>query len=187
MKEAQAVLQLALEREGEAQRLLLDGEPGGARALFEEVADLYRRSWEEAPPRSFGRLVGHLKAAVLAGAAEGAAAYVRQALGDEADSPASAYALALAALVDGDDGLAGRAAEGMAEGGEAFARTADAIAGLAERDGAAYERALSAILADFEAREHHLTGVSIADTALVLERLAEPREMAARPRSALLP
>ena len=42
-------------------------------------------------------------------------------------------------------------------------------------------------MADFEAREEHLTGVPIADTALVLERLAERRRLAAHPRSALLP
>ena len=42
-------------------------------------------------------------------------------------------------------------------------------------------------MADFEARDQHLSGVAVADTALVLERLAEPRGMAARPQSALVP
>jgi hypothetical protein len=75
----------------------------------------------------------------------------------------------------------------MAAGGEAFARTAAALAALAARDEAAYAAALRAVIADFEARDLHLTGVPIADTALVLERLAEPRDLAQRPRSPLLP
>jgi hypothetical protein len=42
-------------------------------------------------------------------------------------------------------------------------------------------------VADFEGRDRHLSGVAVADTALVLERLAEPRGMAARPQSSLVP
>ena len=42
-------------------------------------------------------------------------------------------------------------------------------------------------MADFEARDQHLSGVAIADTALVLERLAEPRGMAAHPAGPLVP
>jgi hypothetical protein len=42
-------------------------------------------------------------------------------------------------------------------------------------------------MADFEARDQHLSGVAVADTAMVLERLAEPRGMAVHPVSALLP
>ena len=41
-------------------------------------------------------------------------------------------------------------------------------------------------MADFEVRDQHLSGVAIADTALVLERLAEPRGMAVQP-TGLLP
>ena len=52
---------------------------------------------------------------------------------------------------------------------------------LARRDEPAYAAALRAVIADFEARDLHLTGVAIADTALVLERLAEPRGLAQRP------
>ena len=46
---------------------------------------------------------------------------------------------------------------------------------------------LAEIVADFEARDQHLSGVAIADTALVLERLAEPRGMAVRPSGPLVP
>ena len=75
----------------------------------------------------------------------------------------------------------------MAAGGEAFERTAAALAALAARDESSYAAALQAVIDDFERRDLHLTGVPIADTALVLERLAEPRGLAQRPASPLLP
>ena len=66
-------------------------------------------------------------------------------------------------------------------------RAAAAIDALAAGDTAAYGDAVAAIVADFEGRDEHLTGVAIADTALMLERLAEARGMASRPSSPLLP
>ncbi len=63
----------------------------------------------------------------------------------------------------------------MAEGGEVFAATAGAIIAIAQVDEAGYRAALAAILADFEGREEFLTRVAIADTAVVLERLAAGR------------
>jgi hypothetical protein len=170
----------ALATEAAAQRALMAGDPAAAGG-FASAAAYYRASWEAAPPRSFGRLVGMLKAAVIASDAGEAAAYTRRALGDEADSPASAYALAIAALVDGDDELAARAAAGMRGGSDAFDRTADAIAALAAGAGTAYNAALGAIVTSFEERDAHLTGVAIADTAVMLERLAAPRGLAAHP------
>ena len=155
--------------------------------MLREVADLYRRSWEAAPPTAYGRLVGMLKASVLAGEAREAARYARSAVDDEAESPPSWYALALAALVEGDDRLAARAAEQIRGGSDAFDRTADAIAALAARDRGRYAEALRAIVADFESRDDHLTGVRIADTALVLERLAADRGVATNFESPLLP
>jgi hypothetical protein len=182
------VLLEAIRLEGGAHRLLLEGDPGAV-AGFREASERYRRSWELAPPRSFGRLIGMLKALVLAGGAEAAqdaARYVLDELGGELDSPASSYAAAIARLVLGDDEAAARAAEGMAQASPAFVRTAEAITAIAQRDRARYDVALAAIVADFESRDEHLTGVRIADTALMLERLAEPRGVAARPSSAVL-
>ena len=54
-------------------------------------------------------------------------------------------------LAAGDDDAAGEAADRMAAGGEAFARTALALAALARRDEVAYGTALRAVIADFEA------------------------------------
>jgi hypothetical protein len=121
--------------------------------------------------------------AILAG--DGAEAIARQAVAEtaEADSPASAYARALAQVTLG---RVPDVAVMLAEG-DAFARVGEALAALAGGDQAAYEAALAAIVADFEARDQHLSGVAIADTAIVLERLAEPRGMAVRPAGPLMP
>jgi hypothetical protein len=178
----------AIERDGAAHRALFDGDPEPAQAAFAAASELYRRSWELAPPASYGRLVGMLKAAVLAGAGEEQAAYVFQELHEEREpSPPAAYALALAALIAGDDAGALRRSEQMRSGSEAFVRTAQAIAGLAARDRERYADALDAIVRDFEQRSEHLTGVPIADTALMLERLAVRRGLAAGLKSPVLP
>ena len=185
--EKQRLLREAVESEGEGQRLLLAGEPERAREPLVRAARLYRRSWEAAGPRSFGRLIGMLKAAVLAGGGGPEARYVREQLRDEADSAASRYAVALAALVDGDDALARRTAAEMNGDGAAFARTAEAIDALAAGDRERYTRAVAAIVTDAEARDAHLTGVAIADTALVLARIAARRGIATDVDSPLLP
>ena len=178
----------AIRSEGEAHRALLAGETATAQARLREAADRYRASWELVPPRSFGRLIGMLKAIVIAGDdARPAARYVREGVAEDDASPPAWYALAIAALVHGDDDLARRAADGMRTGLPPFERAADAIEALARGDADAYAAALRAIVADFEGRDQHLTGVPIADTALMFERLAEERRMAARPVSPLLP
>ena len=181
------LLDQALAVEARAHRALLDGDDDAALMSLRAAAALYRASWEAAPPGSWGRLIGMLKAAVIAGDAVAEATYAVGQVGEDATSPAARYATAIAALVLGNDEAAGAAAEGMRAGSPAFGRAADAIDALAGRDQDAYERALAAIVDDFEGRDDHLTGVAIADTALMLERLAEPRGMAARPASPLLP
>jgi hypothetical protein len=179
-------MQAAIQTDGEAQRLLLGGDAELGAARMREAAARYRTSWELAPPRSYGRLIGMLKAAVIAGDAGEAAAYAREQIG-EADSPPSHYVLAIAALVTGDDTAARAAAAGMRAGSSPFGRAADAIEALADGDPRRYAAAVREIVTDFEGRAEHLTGVPIADTALMLERLAEARGLAAHPASALLP
>src|SRR5262245_24090272 len=180
-------MEAAIRLDGEGLRALLDGDVASGRARLAEAVARYRASWELAPPRSYGRLIGMLKAAVIGDVdPAGAAAYVRAAV-PEADSPPSSYVRAIAALVEDDDAAAAEFASGMRSGSDAFGRAADAITALAERDASAYAAAVRAIVADFEARSEHLTGVPVADTALMLERLAEPRGLAAHPASALMP
>ncbi|MEA2220398.1 MAG: hypothetical protein QOJ35_3024 [Solirubrobacteraceae bacterium] len=180
----------AIATEGEAHTALLAGDHDAARAAYARAVEQYRASWALAPPKSYGRLVGLLKAAVLAGHAAPAAAEVRAELDGDADaegSPVASYVLAVAALIAGDDDEVAVRAERMEPRGEAFERTAAALRALAARDAGAYAAALAAIEADFAARTDHLTGVPIADTAVMLELIAGERGMAVRPSSPLVP
>jgi hypothetical protein len=177
----------AVAADAAAQRWLMAGDRAAAEPHLRLAERRYRESWEVAPPGGYGRLVGMLKAAILRGDAAEAAGYALGALAFGTESPTAAYALALACLAAGDDTAAVSAAHQMAAGGDAFERTAAAVGALARADAPAYAAALRAVIDDFEARDLHLTGVQIADTALVLERLAEPRGLAQHPPSPLLP
>ena len=173
---------VAIAAEGEAHAALLAGDTDAARAGYSRAIDAYRASWAVAPPKSYGRLVGLLKAAVLGGCAAPAAQEVRAALDgdpDAAGSPVASYVLAVAALIAGDDYAVGPLADAMQPRGGAFERTATALRALAARDGEAYAAAAAAIADDFAAREEHLTGVAIADTAIMLEIVAGERGLAA--------
>ena len=180
----------AIAAEGEAHAALLADDADAARAGYARAVAGYRASWALAPPRSYGRLVGLLKAAVLGGCAGPAAQEVRAALDgdlDAAGSPVASYVLAVAALIAGDDDAVGPLADAMEPRGGAFERTATALRALAAGDRDAYAEALAAIEADFAAREEHLTGVAIADTAVMLELIAAERGLAARLASPLVP
>lgn len=188
----QELLTAAIEREEQAQLRLLAGDRDAARAQFAAAAELYRRSWEAAHAGAFGRLVGMLKAAVLAGGGMPEAHYARSALGEcDPESPTASYAQALAALILGEDRdarlWAARMGGGGSSGPDAFGRAGEAVAAIADDDGERYAVALAAIVHDFEQRSEHLTGVAIADTALVLEVLAARRGMAVALESPVLP
>jgi hypothetical protein len=182
----QVLLEEAIALESTAHRLLVDGEAERARGRLREAADAYRRSWEAAPPTAYGRLVGMLKAALLAGGGNAEAAYVR-ALELPTESPVACYALGVAALVAVDDDTARTMAQRLRSADDAFRRAGDGIAAVADRDPQRTAEAIAAIEADFAAREEHLTGVPIADTALMLLRLAGARGVEVRVDSPLLP
>jgi hypothetical protein len=170
----QDLLRDALEAEAEAQRALLAGDTATASARFLEAAEHYRRSWERAGKTAYGRLVGMLKATILGGGdVHEAAGYARRQVTDPA-SPTAWYVCGLAAAIRHDAGVMRNAASGMRPGGPAFGRAADVLAALAEMDVGAAHTAIQAIHADFAERDEHLTGVPIADTALMFERLAPP-------------
>jgi len=172
----------AILAEGEAHAALLAGDADAAKAAYARAVEQYRASWALAPPKSYGRLVGLLKAAVLGGAAGPAATEVRSALKDDPDAPGSpvaSYVLAVAALIAGDDAAVAPLADVMEPRGGAFERTATALRALAAGDADAYAAAASAIAGDFESRDDHLTGVAIADTAIMLEIIAAQRGLAA--------
>jgi hypothetical protein len=172
----------AIEAEGEAHAALLRGDNETATARYAKAVETYRASWKLAPPKSYGRLVGLLKAAILGGNAEPAADEVRAELEhdpDAAGSPVASYVLAVAALVKGDDEKVAPLADVMDPRGGAFERTATAMRALAAHDADAYAAAAAAIADDFAARDEHLTGVAIADTAIMLELIARERGLAA--------
>jgi len=170
---------------------LMDGRDDAARSWLLRAAERYRESYEHAPAGSFGRLLGALKARLLAGDLEGARADAGWTLGevDPGASPIGRYAALLAALVLGDERRAGALAASLrAEPEERFPRTvAEALAGLATADADLYAAGLRGTLESFEAREAFLEDVPVADTVLVLEVLARRRGLAVDPRSALLP
>jgi hypothetical protein len=179
----------AIKLEGEAHAALLAGDTDAAAAAYGRAVESYRASWALAPPKSYGRLVGLLKAAVLGGSGRAAADEVRAALDgdpDAAGSPVASYVLAVAALIAGDDDAVAPLAEVMEPRGGAFERTAAALRALAAGDGAAYATAAAAIADDFAGRDEHLTGVAIADTAIMLEILARERGLAAGLESPLV-
>lgn len=179
----------AIAAEGVAHAALVRGDREGSRAAYADAVEKYRASWALAPPKSYGRLVGLLKAAVLGGDSVAAATEVRDALeGDEnaGGSPVASYVLAVAALILGDDAAVAPLADMMEPRGGAFERTATALRALAVADGPAYAEAVAAIEADFAARDEHLTGVEIADTAIMLELIARERGLAAELDSPLV-
>jgi hypothetical protein len=187
--EHRELMMAAIAAEGVAHAALVAGDAEAAAAAYADAVEKYRASWALAPPKSYGRLVGLLKAAVLGGRSRPAAEEVRAELADDPDaagSPVASYVLAVAALILQDDGAVAPLADVMEPRGGAFERTATALRALADRDGPAYADAVAAIEADFAGREEHLTGVAIADTAIMLELIARERGLAAELDSPLV-
>lgn len=155
-------------------------------------AERFRESFPDAPPESWGRLLGAVKARVLAGDWDGAEADARWALEQSptrSESAIGRYAAALALLVLGSDAEAAALAAGLREEPEgAFPpAVAAALRALAVGDAAAYREAAAHVLASFEERDAYLEDVPVADTVAVLEALAARRGLAAGLRSPLLP
>jgi hypothetical protein len=171
--------------------LLMLGRETEARTWLGRAATRWRESWEHATPGSWGRPIGTIKAALIAGADDDASTFSRWALGlgcEDADSSIGRYAatLALLALARWDD--AGPLAATL-RGREDFpSAVADALAAIAAGDGPAYSGSARAVIESFERRTEFLEDVRVADTALALQALARRRGIASPlPASALLP
>jgi hypothetical protein len=176
---------------GAALVLLMQGNTGEADEWFSRAAERWRESWDGAPPGSWGRPIGVLKARMLAddwGGAEEAARWTLDAGAAEADSPTGRYAGCLAALVLGDDVLARTLADSI-RGREDFpTAVADALRMVAAGDDLpGYITAVEAVLESFETREEYLEDIAVADTVLVLQALARRRGFEAELSSPLLP
>lgn len=169
---------------------LMDGRAAEAAAWFDRAAERYRESFTDAPPGSWGRLIGAVKARVLAGDWDGARRDAEWALEqnvDQAESPIGRYAGCLALLVLDRDGEARPLASSLRELGDFPPAVADALATLSAEDRVGYIGAIEAVLESFETREEYLEDVPVADTVIVLQALAERRGIAAELSSPLLP
>jgi hypothetical protein len=170
--------------------LLMEGRADEAGERLIQAAERYRESFPDAPPGSWGRPIGAMKARVIAGDWDRAAADAAWTLDENAlasDSPIGRYAGCVALLVLGRDAAATAAARSL-EGREDFpSAVADALSAVARKDGAAYGAAIGRVLASFEERVEYLEDIPVADTVLLLQALARRRGPAVPLRSPLLP
>ena len=170
---------------------LMLGRGEEARAWFVRAAERWRESHEHAPPDSWGRPIGAIKARLLAGDDAGAEADARWALelgAAEAASPIGLYAAALALLALGRYEEARPLGTRLHESDGFPEDVADALRMIAAGDDlVGYVAAVEHVLASFETRDAYLEDVPVADTVLVLQRLAARRGLEAELESPLLP
>jgi hypothetical protein len=169
---------------------LMAGNTDAAREWFAKAVERYRESWEHAPPGSWGRPIGILKAEVLAGDWEGAARDAQWTLEQraaDAESPIGRYAACLALLVLGRNEEARVLADGLRTHDDFPTAVGDALAMIAAQDVVGYIEAIETVLESFETRDEYLEDLPAADTVMVLQALAERRGMAAELSSPLLP
>jgi hypothetical protein len=159
--------------------LLMDGSRDEANEWLRRAAERYRESRQDAPPGSWGRPIGAMKALLLAGDDAGDAA--RWALDQgaaDSSSPIGRYAGTLALLVLGRD-LEARVLASTLRDCDDFPRdVADALTTIAAQDRAGYLIAVENVLDSFEQRTDFLEDVAVADTVLVLQLLAAGRDTA---------
>ena len=168
--------------------LLMQG--GDAREWLERAAERWRESYTDAPPGSWGRPIGAIKALVLANDWEGAEEAARWGLAEgaaEAQSPIGRYAAALACSVIGDWEQARINADAIRIRDDFPRDVGDALAMIAAEDVVGYIEAVESVLESFETRDAYLEEIPVADTVMVLQALAAKRNMAADLTSELLP
>ena len=191
--------------------LLMAGRTEEASDWFHRAAERYRESIDGAPPGSWGRPIGAMKALVVSAAyagkagtgsgvgvasdrlsddwpqAEEAARWALELGAAESDSPIGRYAAALALLVLGHDHDAVRHADVIRVSDGFPHDVGDALAFIAAHDVVGYAYAVESVLDSFETREEYLEDVPAADTVLVLQALAARRGIASELSSRLLP
>jgi len=170
--------------------LLMAGRGTEASNWFHRAAERYRESIADAPPGSWGRPIGAMKALVLADdwpAAEAAARWGLELGAAESGSPIGRYAAALALLVLGRDRDALIHADVIRTSDGFPHDVGDALAFLAAGDLVGYTYAVESVLDSFETREEYLEDIPVADTVLVLQALAARRGLALELSSPLLP
>jgi hypothetical protein len=171
------VVQLANAAWAAGLSLLMEGDREGAAEWLIRAAERYRESWDAGgAANAWGRPIAAMKALLLAGAdADDAARWALDAGAAEAESPIGRYAGALALLVlDREE----EAAAVAATLGDDFPQdVAAALRALGTGDADAFAVAVASVRRSFEEQEDFLEDVPVADTALVLESLAERRRL----------
>jgi hypothetical protein len=170
--------------------LLMLGRPDEAAQWLGLAAERYRDSFRDAPPGSWGRPIGAMKALILAGdwaKAEDAARWALESGAADSESPIGRYAAALALLVLERSREARQHADAIRTRDDFPNDVGDALAFVAAQDVAGYETAVESVLGSFETREEYLEDLPIADTVLELQALAERCGMATALSSPLLP
>lgn len=170
--------------------LLMDGRADEASEWLHRAAERYRESIVEAPPGSWGRPIGAMKALVIAGdwtGAEGAGRWALELGASEAETPIGRYAGTLALLVLGRDAEARPVAASLRNRDDFPGDVAEALTALASVDRPAYVLAVESVLESFETREEYLEDLPFADTVLVLQAVAARRGLVAVLSSPLLP
>jgi hypothetical protein len=170
--------------------LLMEGRTAEAAEWFARAADRYRESYADAPPASWGRLIGAVKSRVLAGDWEAGrrdALWTLEQGSAEAESPIGRYAASLALLLLDRNVEARRVAGSIRERGDFPHDVADALATLAADDRLGYIEAVESVLESFETRDEYLEDMPVADTVIVLQALAARRGIATELQSTLLP
>jgi len=169
---------------------LMGGERDAANEWFAHAAERYRESYEHAPPASWGRPIGAMKARMLADDPDAAAAEARWALEEratEAESPIGRYAACLAQLVLQEWEEARVLADRLRTEDGFPSDVADALAFIAADDPIGYTEAIERVLESFETRTEYLEDIPVADTVLVLQALARRRGIEVDLESELLP
>jgi hypothetical protein len=170
--------------------LLMASRRDEANGWLDRAVHAYRESFEGAPPGSWGRPIGAMKARILTGNWEGAREAARWALeagAAEAESPIGRYAAALAQAILEDYGEARVHADWIRIRDDFPRDVGDALAFIAVEDVLGYVQAIESVLESFEQREEFLEDVRVADTVLVLQALAARRGLAVELESELLP
>jgi hypothetical protein len=170
--------------------LLMLGRRAEADECLLRAAETYRRSWPDAPPDSWGRPIGAMKARLIAGDVDGArddARWAIEAGAGGSESPIGRYAAALAQLVLDDDADAAALVPTFADAASIPPAVTGSLQALAATDAPAYAAAIRKLVADFEAREEFLEDVPVADTVLALQALAAERGITVELTSAVLP
>ena len=150
-----------------------------AREWLDRAAARWRESWEHATPTSWGRPIGTIKAALIAGRDDDAAGFARWTLElgtEEAESPIGRYAATLALLTLERWADAQHMASTLRGRDDFPPAVADALALIAAGDLAGYAEAVGAVLESFETRDEYLEDAAVADTVLVLQALAGSAE-----------